>query len=346
MVLKYNCESCNYAIDRLSSWNKHIKTKKHLQKNSAPLKDPIRSHKILKDQENFIKSQLYSCKYCNKSYNRSNNRSKHEKKCPENELFIIKYELTSLKEQNIRLTESYKKLEEEKDDLFNKLINIKQGPTNVTNIQYIVNNVPNPYDLQEDERYNYLFDQNNLFIEDKSHGDEDNIDIEEKESKLDEDTRNDIFVENLFVYIKLKTLNELLGSFLLKLYKKKDIIKQSIHVTDCSRLNFVYAELEKGVNKVRWKSDIKGVNITKIIIDPLIKYIEERVSNYQTKLIKKIKREKGKCQRDGINMALSDTLLDMLDETNKKNKNFELKNKILNYIAPRLKVDKKCFELK
>jgi hypothetical protein len=45
-------------------------------------------------------------------------------------------------------------------------------------------------------------------------------------------------------------------------------------------------------------------------------------------------------------MALSDTLLDMLDETNKKNKNFELKNKILNYIAPRLKVDKKCFELK
>ena len=170
--------------------------------------------------------------------------------------------------------------------------------------------------------------------------------IEQEESKLDEDTKNDIFVENIFAYIKLKTLHELLGNFLLKLYKKKNIEKQSIHVTDCSRLNFVYAELEKGINKVRWKSDIKGVNITKIIIDPLLEYIEERVSKYQTKLLKRIVKEKGKCRRDGVNMALSDTLMDMLDETNKKNKNFELKNKILNYIAPRLKIDKNVLNKK
>ena len=333
------CKSCNYSTSRLFCYNRHIKTKKHLQKNSAPFNDSLKLTETHRDQFKSEKNNEILCKYCKLEFRRNWNKTRHEKKC-------IESEMDMLRELNKKLEEDKKKLEEEKDDLFNKLINIKQGPTNVTNIQYIVNNVPNPYDLQEDERYNYLFDQNNLFIEDKLHGNEDNIDIEEKESKLDEDTRNDIFVENLFVYIKLKTLNELLGSFLLKLYKKKDIIKQSIHVTDCSRLNFVYAELEKGVNKVRWKSDIKGVNITKIIIDPLIKYIEERVSNYQTKLIKKIKREKGKCQRDGINMALSDTLLDMLDETNKKNKNFELKNKILNYIAPRLKVDKKCFELK
>lgn len=335
MEKKYNCKCCNYSTNIHCNWNKHLKTKKHLIKNKTISEDPIRSQKILKDPVNFIKSQLYNCKYCNKSFTRSNNRSKHEKKCPEN---IYNQELSKLKNemeiQKIKYEAEIKTLR----TMVNKLD--KQTTTNVTNIQYIINKVPNPYNLNKDERYGYLFNQNKLNLEDIS-----NEISEDMDSDLDEETKSSIFIENLFPYIKLNTLHELLSEFLLKLYKKKDITKQSIHVSDCSRLRFVYAELEKGINKVKWKKDFKGVKITKIIIDPLLKYIEERVLKYQTELIKKIKKDMGKNRRDANNLAITDKLMDMLDETNKRKKDYELKSKILNYIAPRLEINKEYFEL-
>ena len=50
------CKSCNYSTSRLFCYNRHIKTKKHLQKNSATFNESQKSSKILKNPQTCIKN--------------------------------------------------------------------------------------------------------------------------------------------------------------------------------------------------------------------------------------------------------------------------------------------------
>lgn len=65
---KYYCEKCDYTTSRLSSYNKHLTTAKHLGKQKE-------TEKLQKVAEN------YNCDYCNKIYRSRSSLWKHKQKC-------------------------------------------------------------------------------------------------------------------------------------------------------------------------------------------------------------------------------------------------------------------------
>ena len=90
----YFCKKCNYSTSRISHWERHILTPKHLYR---------------KEKESKVNILTYSC-ICGKKYKYSSGLSKHKKKCfmylkkkneetesLNNENIALKYEITKLK---------------------------------------------------------------------------------------------------------------------------------------------------------------------------------------------------------------------------------------------------------
>ena len=77
----HNCKSCNYHINKLSSFKKHLTTKKHLLLNSN------------------INKEVLICSKCNKKYKTNNGFNGHLMKCNniKNEIELLKNELEILK---------------------------------------------------------------------------------------------------------------------------------------------------------------------------------------------------------------------------------------------------------
>ena len=75
MNQKYQCDPCNYVTDRFSNFNRHKKTKKHIN-NIAPFQQPKFGsdppiHGSKKNAENTI------CQYCNKPISYKNHIKHH-----------------------------------------------------------------------------------------------------------------------------------------------------------------------------------------------------------------------------------------------------------------------------
>lgn len=71
---RFNCNKCDYSTYKKSSWNKHIKTKKH-KKNIAIAKKKGRR------RTNLPKDKKFKCIYCEKSYSHRSTLSTHKKTC-------------------------------------------------------------------------------------------------------------------------------------------------------------------------------------------------------------------------------------------------------------------------
>ena len=84
------CKSCNYSTSRLFCYNRHIKTKKHLQKNSAPFNDSLKLTETHRDQFKSEKNNEILCKYCKLEFRRNWNKTRHEKKCIESEMDMLR----------------------------------------------------------------------------------------------------------------------------------------------------------------------------------------------------------------------------------------------------------------
>ena len=97
----YKCDNCNYSTTIKTHYNKHLKTKKHInklkeidnkiiEKLSNPHNPSQMTHnpsqmthnpsQIMKYSDDFI----FMCEYCNKSFNRKDNLKRHlDKGCKE-----------------------------------------------------------------------------------------------------------------------------------------------------------------------------------------------------------------------------------------------------------------------
>ena len=144
------------------------------------------------------------------------------------------------------------------------------------NLMVLNNQYPNAEILTKLKNYNNIFLKDGvekIIIEDET-GNGNDIEFE-----IIEDN-NDSFVRDIIAYKRLNTLHEVLGDFLIENYVKEDKSLQSLHLTDSSRLKFVYTELKKNLttNTIEWKDDPKGVGVTKIIIIPMLEYINSQVS--------------------------------------------------------------------
>jgi len=114
-------------------------------------------------------------------------------------------------------------------------------------------------------------------------------DDEEDELDIDTDNNNNTntntnkdkekFVEKIIYKHKKKILDEYLGRIIVSHYKKKDPAQQSIWNSDTSRLTYIIRELFNN-KKIDWMVDKKGIKTTSYIIKPLLKHIDELISEY------------------------------------------------------------------
>jgi hypothetical protein len=150
----YNCECCNYITKRQYNYNKHLKTKKHLnneknyveeneKKNTQNLKIPQNtsfSPHNTSQISNHTNKGFYKCEYCNKEFNRIDNLNRHiEKSCKK------KKELDKMENENSKIIEKQNKIIESQSKKISKLIekNAKQinNTQNNNNSTNIINNI-------------------------------------------------------------------------------------------------------------------------------------------------------------------------------------------------------------
>ena len=369
----YKCLNCNYVTNRLSSWKRHTKTQKHIDINSIGIHRNPKG--IQMDSKKCKISKKILCSFCNNPFSTYSNRAKHEKKCKndykniceiKNNDKINEYKIEiAQKDQKIIM---YEKIVEELKIQNNKLLEqnnnltalIAHKPTVITNnttsnTNNTINNVrsyaqKHYTDVEELKSIN-TSDYGKIMLNNKYSHDKDAINVLIKDRLIKEGEEamilckddNIPFVKNLISFTRMNTLHKTLGDFIIDIYVKKDKSKQPIHLTDSSRMKFIYAHLQDSIDDkiIKWKNDPKGVTIVSIIIDPMLKYISHQVRIYQKNLAHDFIENSNNIGENKINdmMALQ-SLMNMCLKDNKRNKEYELRKKILDYIAPHFQFNK------
>jgi len=137
---KYVCNNCNYKSNKKSSWNKHIKTSKHIRFKNVNIDIDMNNNKY------------YICNLCYKKYKQRSGLWKHKQKC--SKLVLIE-EKHDLKQENIQLKSmmydiiyNINKDNEIKKEMFNQIkeqhniiknIIPRIGNTNQVNINVFLN---------------------------------------------------------------------------------------------------------------------------------------------------------------------------------------------------------------
>ena len=134
MVL-YLCECCNFSSNFKGDYNRHLKTKKHLdniENSLIPMVMTTNDHKMTtNDHKMTTKNLKYSCDFCDSSFSTKPHKRRHEIHfCKENNS-IIKSKINTLEKEK-------KKLEKEIGKLIDKV-----GNTTINHIQSNQNNQQN-----------------------------------------------------------------------------------------------------------------------------------------------------------------------------------------------------------
>lgn len=145
----YYCKWCNYDAKFKSSYDKHLKTKKH--RNLSPFCHPNVSNLYPTSDDKKSPLHVFRCKYCDKSFKYRQGLSKHVKyTCTKNKDEDLKELARLLNEKDNQIKELIKdkniqleKMEKQIDRLTNKLklknVNINNGiiNNNIVNIQIL-----------------------------------------------------------------------------------------------------------------------------------------------------------------------------------------------------------------
>jgi hypothetical protein len=289
---KYYCKYCDYVENVLCNIKKHICTQKHKDQSNNDV-----------DIDNYIIS-VYTCAKCNKTYKNKQTVSSHIKNChstlateeeiqnvvEDDNFSVIIQEIAGVLDKkkfecffqnfingkvNSRLANFYKgELEFQKKSIIesmnNKSISINNKSISMNNKSISMNNksmnmlnyamtyfkdAPKLEHLdQKTAREMLMYESENGKII-KTHTDENLPKIIAKINEMDR-------------------LHEHLGNNIVTRYKKDDPNKQSFWVSDVSRKKFI-------VNKDdTWKTDNKGVEINKYIINPLLDEVIDIMDTY------------------------------------------------------------------
>ena len=254
MYRMFECKFCCYLTERSIDFDRHKKTKKHLSN----------------EQNNGI----FNCIYCNKSYVTKNKLTSHQKRyCGhiKNKINNEQEKTSNINSHTKDLTNIiYKELDEKNKELqemknqMKQLLdlamqnskNVDTSNKNVRSMTRIIkhfNNNP-PIKLLESSGAVKLLTYDN--------------------KKTENDAINIIITKH-----KNKILKEYLGDIIIGAYKKEDPQLQSIWGIDTSRFNFALKQTE-------WTSDKNGINLTKLIITPLLNKVQEMIHEYTKNKIK------------------------------------------------------------
>jgi hypothetical protein len=260
----YKCIICNYITKDTSNLKRHNKTKKHLKnictKNDNNIDTPQCTINAPQCTDNLSKinkkpNNKFICNYCNASFTRSNSLSRHKNICSEKQLYEKdnQHEIELL---NCKL-DKYKHFEEEAK-YYKKLLMEAGGlvKKSVSALTYSITNYDDAPPIKT-------------------------IEVTNVDKFNDSDAQ---IADDIISACKHKTLNKYLGDIIVKEYKKKKPVDQSIWNTDDTRLTYIIKELIQN-NFSNWVVDKKGIKTTIYLIDPLLKHVKSLIITYQKNMI-------------------------------------------------------------
>lgn len=280
MTVGYECKCCNYTTDRLSSYNKHIGTQKH-----------IKIETMLSDNNQLCLpiDTKYNCE-CGKRYTTRQGLWLHEKICDydetNNEMMKIinaldETNVNQLKEklkQTIITTNEKKPKKVIKNKLSIKDSNITNSVGNtLTNNSHNTNTVNNNLNKHNISILSYV---NNNYPPTKSLNKLNDDDIETILNMTPEEMGKHPFGEWIIYFYGKNLFGQFIGNFIIKAYKKENPKEQQFWSSDTQRLNFLIQQAFNS-GEIAWTQDKNGNGLVKLIIDPIIDFIKTKVIEFQ-----------------------------------------------------------------
>jgi len=314
----YLCDICNYHTGRKSSYEKHLLTKKHLEKVDDVPKNTLKktpSPRATKSIAKVLQKPLHKCAICKRSFSSKGNLNQHlfrvhkidnrkfsyrskkvlqklgtpvEPQPPKTSDFPPKTSDT----QNCKsITCGYCKKEFTRIDNLTRHINTRCRTRRDKLAEY--DRIKGEYDEMKDK-----MDEKDSIIKDATKANKfamsafkmlterfvnaptlNTIGNNGLETIVYRNITNDAdLIRALIYYYNNKTLIKYIGDSIVALYKKEDPADQSFWNSDTQRLSYIIRTVV--CENPEWVRDRGGKLITKMIITPLICYIDEKLKNF------------------------------------------------------------------
>lgn len=313
----FKCDYCDKIFTRKGNLNKHlvkfhdVDNRKFILSNKFEQKDLCETNipdKVFEENITSIKiTQNISCKYCNKKLSRHDALLRHYKICNIKNDHIKNLEhdnetIKKLKQENKNMKKQIcekDKMLIKKDDIIDNTTKANKHAMNTFNI--LVKEFVNSPALRNINKN----DIETIIYKD--------VDVDDERD----------WINALIYYHNNKRLSHHIGNSIVSLYKKDDPHTQSFWNSDTQRLSYVIRIILD--DDFEWKRDIGGKKILKLVIDPVLNYIDTKVRNH----IQKVSIDKF-INEDELNDHLLEAHKLSRDLKDKKN----LRKVILNYITP------------
>lgn len=360
----YECLLCDFKSERSTDLKRHNQTKKHIVNEFNNIKQSNEENKIIvpgelafsyqnankntpnhkqdlknaknanflltdedslyafssttKDIDNKNVKNIFKCK-CGKEFSHKSSLSRHKMTCKETPPIKNDY-ITKLEFQIEEMKNKIEKMEQQNNSNSNNT-----GNTHITDSKICSDNVVNNKVVNNKTI--------NVFAYLNSHYNEAQP-IKMLESKditriLTSKELGKHLLEDVVVFQQSKyALNEFLGEFILKEFKKSDPKKQQFWITDVTRLKFVVRQALNQKEAI-WHPDKKGICLTKYIITPILDEIYSMMVEYKELCKVRAKNTETSDQYEKIHEQ-STNAISIIYEINQK----ILHKKILAYVAP------------
>lgn len=271
------CTFCNYSTLRRDHYNKHLTTKKHLQKvhTHTVSKKKVGTERTITDYngpkvgDSEDENKLI-CRFCKSRFKHLRSLNRHADKCRDRYMIIDKYDKICedyeiLKANNELLMEKYDQLMDKYDDSRDEVIDVLKTTNNGSsqgNFSFVKDKfltTPPLKEIRESEVPQLEFLKKVL--------DEKNGEIE--------------LCEILQHHNLHKTTPGYFGDFFVGRYQRDDKSEQQFFNTDYSRLTYLVRDLVDDMPV--WRVDNKGVILSRKIIIPILDYIRKHLEKYTQK---------------------------------------------------------------
>jgi len=296
------CEKCDRNFSSKGVLNRHLYKKHGIDKrvnNQGTPKSLMPKTGITADNRhqnipNFNqkiadipKDRSISCKYCNTSFAHMSSLYRHNNRCKVKKEKLL--ELENLKQENKEIKSELK----QKDKIIENTT--KANKYAMSTFNYLAKTFVNTPALRRargEQIDTIMYNDHNT----------------EDDFKL---------VECLVYYHRFKRLHEYIGDTIVAIYKKDDPKTQSIWNSDTQRLSYIIRTIVD--DDIEWKRDNGGKKVLKMVINPILKYIQQKVrdyimylpeEDYHPKKFNEMIREADKLSREFIdNTTLARTIL-------------------------------------
>jgi hypothetical protein len=281
----FKCVYCEYTSSRNANVERHLSACKNKQTNNK-LGSNIALNEIKQNNTNIkikVVKPEYFCFDCNKEYKYYGGLKSHISKCEkkkERETEQQNKRKLELDEQKIKLKLEY------------SIKEIKRMKKNYTREKIIMEEQlkakEKEIEQQKQEKKETVDFYQNLVIQAgtilqssvssltyamKTYTDAPALKSLEDYSIIHPDLTNKNFAKQLIFYYNKKKLANYLGDFIIKEYKTDIPSEQSLWNSDATRINNIIRKMLHEDNT--WAIDKEGVDTREIIIDPMLKYIND-----------------------------------------------------------------------